>query len=461
MKLTARSMAYNILQQVFEEDAYTNLALKQAFAGMDQQNDKLGERDRALCTEIVYGTVQRLRTIDLFIRPFSKRKLSDLNIPVLTILRMTIYQLAFLDKIPGYAAIHEAVELAKVHEPKASGFVNGVLRSFVRSGKDTRNRIEELEKQAHSWAEKAGIRYSFPTWLVKKFEAQYGRSRTESILNSSNQRSHLSVRANVLQTSADEVVEKLAEQYAGDIAAISALTPYGVRLKRGLNVEELPLYRAGLVTVQDEGAMLVAPLLKPKEHLRILDMCAAPGTKSTHIAEMQGDKGRVVACDIHVHKLKLIRLAKERLSLSSIETKLADGRMLAEMEDMKETFDAVLLDAPCSGFGVLRHRPDIRYKRTEKDVRSLAKLQYELLTTAVQMVRKGGIIVYSTCTVLEEENEKLLDAFVRESNNVVEWDAIESDLPPSVRKYATDHGLTLTPDLFETDGFYMARLRKK
>jgi 16S rRNA (cytosine967-C5)-methyltransferase len=461
MKLTARSLAYDVLFQVFRENAYTNLALKQSFAEIAKGEKELGERDRALCTEIVYGTVQRQITIDLLLRPFSKRKLPDLNAPVLTILRMTIYQLVFLDKIPGYAAIHEAVELAKIHEPKASGFVNGVLRSFIRSGANTKDKIGELENEAHSWADKMGIRYSFPTWLVKKFEAQYGHSGTESILCSSNGRSYLSVRANSFKISAEEVVEQLSLQYGAGIAEVSALTPYGVRIHRGLNIEESILYQTGQITVQDEGAMLVAPLLQPSEHLRVLDMCAAPGTKSTHVAELQKDKGHVVACDIHMHKLKLIRLAKNRLSLSSVETKLADGRILADSKDMLGTFDAVLLDAPCSGFGVLRHRPDIRYKRTEKDIRSLAKLQYELLETAVQMVRQGGIIVYSTCTILSEENEELLDRFVRDSNQAVVWDSIATELPPSVRKYATDRGLTLTPDLFGTDGFYMARLRKK
>ncbi len=189
-------------------------------------------------------------------------------------------------------------------------------------------------------------------------------------------------------------------------------------------------------------------------------MCAAPGTKTTHLAELQQNKGHITACDIHVHKLKLIRQARERLGLTSVETKLADGRILAEMDEMKEAFDAILLDAPCSGFGVLRHRPDIRYKRKEKDVQSLMSLQYELLSTAVQLVRPGGIIVYSTCTILNHENEELVDTVVRDFSNQLTWDRIDTDIPDSAKPYVTDKGLVLTPELFGTDGFYMTRLRK-
>lgn len=454
---TPRGIAFAVLQQVLINQAYTNLALQQAL-----RDSRLDGRDRALATEIVYGTVQRQITVDALMSPYIKRPIRDLDGASLTILRMTVYQLAFLDKIPHYAALNEAVELAKRAVPRAAGFVNGVLRAYLRNPQTTEERIASLERKAKRFADRASLRYGYPVWIVERFEHVYGRDRTLRILSAGNEPSALSVRVNRLRASRQEVARELAEAIPESDVHESPLSPVGLRLRSGTDVDRLAAFQGGRITVQDEGAMLIAPLLTPSRGERILDMCAAPGTKTTHIAELQGDAGSILACDIHVHKLKLIRQARDRLGLTSIETRLSDARMLSEAVELAGTFDAVLLDAPCSGLGVLRHRPDIRFRRRPRDLAKLADLQRELLVTAVGLVRPGGRIVYSTCTIVPEENETLVANVIEQLGGAIAWDDIRGQLPESLRDLAADgHGLTLTPELYDTDGFYMARLVKR
>jgi 16S rRNA (cytosine967-C5)-methyltransferase len=462
-KTTVRDIAYRVLQQVFSQQGYTNLVLQQALKGNSKGTPlatPMENRDKALCTEIVYGTVQRQLTIDAMLRSYISRPLADLDAGILTILRMTVYQLSFLDKIPPYAAIHEAVELAKRESPRAAGFVNGVLRSYMRTEGDLASRLvaAQTKANARTFPERMEILYSVPKWLVATLADTYGNERTEQILKSGNSASPLSLRVNQMRTSRDELLTQLSTSFE---AIPSKLTNYGVRLSRGVDVEQLAAYQDGSVTVQDEGAMLIAPLLQAKPGERILDMCAAPGTKTTHIAEIQGDAGEVLACDIHVHKMKLIRQTRDRLGLTSIETRLSDARMLLETKEWVGAFDAILLDAPCSGIGVMRHRPDIRYRRKPKDILELARLQKELLQVAGQLVKPGGRIVYSTCTLLPAENQMVVQDVVRESQGELFIDDIHQDLPELVLPYLTKDGLVLTPELFDTDGFYMTRLRRR
>lgn len=456
----ARQVAFQILTDIAEGKAYTNFALREAFRRV-----RLEERDRALCSEIVYGTVQREKSIDALIQLHMERKIKTLDARVLTILRMAIYQFAFLNKVPAYAILNESVEICKRVHPKASGFVNGVLRAYTRTGKTASDLLAELSEKYKKWADKMALIHSYPTWLIEKWEREFGRDRTERVLVASNQPSGMSLRVNPLRATRDEILSELEEQ--GHPAQASALCAEGIRLLRGMDVEKSTLYTSGKVTVQDEGAMLIAPLLQLKPGMRVLDMCAAPGTKTTHIAELMSDEGSVHACDVHEHKRELIWDATRRLHLESIEAITADARTLPDPSATEPPYDAVLLDAPCSGFGVLAHRPDIRWRRTEKDVRALTELQRGLLEKAIRMVKPGGVIVYSTCTLLSEENEELVNSVVRESQGAVVWDDITGDLPAPVQARASIEnpdgamGFLLTPDQFGTDGFYMARLKKQ
>lgn len=451
-QVTIRSLAYQVLCQVFMKQSYTNLALQQAY-----KDRNLEARDKGLCTEIVYGTVQRQLTLDALLTKFVSRPLRDLDTGILTILRMTVYQLSFLDKIPPYAAIHEAVELAKRESPRAAGFVNGVLRSYLRASGTLSDRLQEAQTNARSFPERMEILHSVPKWLVASLCDTFGNERTERILISFNTPSPLSLRVNTLRTSTEDVLAELSTTME---ATLSPVSNFGIRLPRGVDVEQLKLYVDGHVSVQDEGAMLIAPLLAAKPGETILDMCAAPGTKTTHIAELQGDAGEILACDIHVHKMKLIRQSRDRLGLTSITTRLSDARMLLESEELHGAFDAILLDAPCSGIGVMRHRPDIRYRRKPNDIQELARLQKELLSVAVKLVKPGGRIVYSTCTLLPAENQAVVQEVIRESGGIVTQDDIRGELPDVMVPYATATELVLTPELFDTDGFYMTRLKR-
>lgn len=453
---SVRGVASSILQKVLVEKAYTNLALKEGL-----QDVSFSQRDKALCTELVYGTVQRLRTIDTLLQPYSQRKLHDLDAEILTILRMTLYQIAFLTKIPNYAAIHEAVEAVKRIQVRAAGFVNGVLRAFLRDPRTIAERIDAAVAEADTWAGQMGIRHSYPTWMVERLAKRYGKERTEQILLVGNARGYLSLRVNLLQTTVDEMIAQINAYCGADCAIPSPISPFGIRVLRGIDVEQLPSYQEGKITVQDEGAMLISPLLHPVRGEQILDMCAAPGTKTTHIAELMHDEGRIDACDIHLHKLKFIRQARNRLQLSSIETRLSDARVLSENQALHGAFDRILLDAPCSGLGVLRHRPDIRWRRKPTDIVALQQLQIELLQTAATLVKPGGVIVYATCTLLPDENEMVVERVIQDSRFGLQLDPIDAYLPSSCAQYlSSKHEWMLTPELANTDGFYMARLKK-
>lgn len=451
---TARRLALRVLLEVADEQAYTNVALQRAYRDVH-----LDDRERGLCTEIVYGTIQRQRSLDLLLEPLLSRPLAELDSLVLSILRMTAYQIGYLDKIPGYAAVHEAVELCKRTRPRAAGFVNGVLRAWLRDERPVADRLRIRTETAASWADAAGLEHSYPTWMVERWERQFGRDRTLRLLIACNQPSALSVRVNRRAATVAEVLQEIETQ--GGEAATSAVWPDGLRFSQSLGVEHWSAYREGRVTVQDEAAMLVAPLLQPADHRTILDMCAAPGTKTTHVAELQGDGGSIDACDIHMHKLEHLHAATQRLGLNSIHPMLADARSLPLRAELAGHYDAVLLDAPCSGLGVLRHRPDIRWRRTPDDVISLRTLQLELLRAALELVRPGGLIVYATCTLLTEENEDVVDTVLGQTGVKAIRDDIRSDLPDSLQPLVSAAGdLLLAPDEFGTDGFYMARLRK-
>ncbi|MBX5435912.1 MAG: 16S rRNA (cytosine(967)-C(5))-methyltransferase RsmB [Alicyclobacillaceae bacterium] len=451
----ARDIAFEVLYRWETEGAFVNLALRQALS-----RHHLDERDRALCAELVYGCVQRRRSLDALLSEVCHRPLGDLDLGVLTILRMAVFQLAFLAKIPPYAALNEAVRLCKQRAPQAAGFVNAALRAYLRRPEPAGERLRRLAERAPSWADAMGLVHSYPTWLVERWERCFGRSRTVAMLQACNEPGHLSLRVNVLRSDRQRVLEAIQSRCGPDAAVPSVLSPVGIRLLRGIDVSHWDLYRRGEVSVQDEGAMLVAPLLLPASHRVLLDMCAAPGGKAAHLAELQGDTGVIDACDVHPHKLELMIKAFRRLGLHSIRAKVADARRLVDDPANLGRYHAVLLDAPCSGFGVLRRRPDIRWRRHPGEIEQLGQLQAQLLAAAVHLVRPGGIVVYSTCTLWPEENDERIRELLDACAGLVRVDDIRAQLPDALRDDAGAGGLWLTPERFGTDGFFMVRLRK-
>jgi len=442
---TARDLALDVLIAVEMRGAYSNLALTERL-----RRTKLDPRDTGLATELVYGTIGRLNTLDFYLAPSLKTPLDRLDPWVRNLLRMTVYQLVYLERVPDFAAINEAVEIAKRRGAKASGFINGVLRATLRTKADIR-----MPSRERNWTKRVSLEHSHPEWLVKLWEERFGRETAEAICAANNERPHVSLRVNTHRISRDDLLAELAEQ--GVEARASQLSPFGIVLEAGLDITKLPAFRDGLCTVQDESSMLVAQVLDPKPGMRVLDCCAAPGGKTTHIAELMEDRGEVIAVDIHDHKIELIQHMTRRLGLLSIITKAGDIRDVIGEE---EPFDAILLDAPCSGLGVIRRKPDLKWQKVPGDVQEIAQIQRDLLRIAAAKLKPGGVLVYSTCTVLPEENQDLVHAFLAEHPDF-EQDEIAGHLPPAAAGASEAGMIQIFPQQFSSDGFFISRLKRR
>ncbi|UOF89201.1 16S rRNA (cytosine(967)-C(5))-methyltransferase RsmB [Fodinisporobacter ferrooxydans] len=441
---SAREVALQTLLRVEQEQAYSNLALQSELSG----NRQLKQVDRAFVTEIVYGTMQRLHTIDTMLAKFLKQPLLKLDGEVRNLLRLSVYQLVFLDRVPAFAAINEAVEIAKLRNRRASGFVNGVLRNVHRAGSAV------WDMQFPTREEQLAFASSHPLWLVRAWVKQYGFEQTEQICKANLERPKLCLRVNRLRLDQGECLQRLREK--GVDATASDIVPEAILLKQGLDISTLPEFQEGLVTVQDESSMLVAYCLQPEAHMRVLDACAAPGGKTTHIAECMNDQGTVVACDIHPHKIELIEHGKARLQLSSVRTVVSDMRDLPT----DTQYDRILLDAPCSGLGVLRRKPDIKWAKQARDIDELTLLQRDLLEHAAKLLNPGGVLVYSTCTLDKKENQHQILQFL-ENHPEYRLETVQPFLPESVRSYVAAEGwLEVLPHYFGGDGFFIARMRK-
>ncbi|SIT00829.1 16S rRNA (cytosine(967)-C(5))-methyltransferase RsmB [Alicyclobacillus vulcanalis] len=444
-----RQRAYRALIRVERDGAYLNVALQEALAGSG-----LDERDRALATEIAYGALRRQMTIDWLLSPLLRRPMAKLDPEVRVILRMSAYQMTWLSRVPPYAVAHDAVELAKSHRPQAAPFVNAVMRRYAERAPEWADILRRSLARARD-VERWSVEYSVPAWIIERLVHDHGPDRVIAALAAMNEPAPMALRVNRLRGSRDAVAARLASE--GVAATPAALARDGLRIAGQVDVTRLPSYREGWVTLQDEGAMLVAPLLRAEPGMRVADLCAAPGGKTTHVAELMGDRGEIDAYDVTMAKVGAIRRQAERLGLAIVRPKLGDGRQVKP----SAPYDAVLVDAPCTGLGVMRRRPDLRYRRRPDDVRALAELQYELLRHACEIVRPGGCIVYSTCTLLKEENESVVQRVASDPSTGVRvedvaedfraWPELSGDCRP---------GLLLWPDAYATDGFFMARLRR-
>ncbi|WP_206831197.1 16S rRNA (cytosine(967)-C(5))-methyltransferase RsmB [Alicyclobacillus fructus] len=445
-----RQRAYQALIRVERDGAYLNLALQQALAGAD-----LDDRDRALATEIAYGTLRRQITLDWLLSPLVRRPLSKLDPEVRVILRMGAYQMSWLTRVPAYAAANDAVELAKRHRPQAAPLVNAVLRRYAEGAAEWEERLRR-ELAGRGDVERWSVLFSVPAWMVERLTADHGAERALAALRSMNEPAAMSLRVNRLRASREAAMARLGEE--GVHATPAVIATDGLRVQGQVDVTRLRAYRDGDVTIQDEGAMLVAPLLRLERGMRAADLCAAPGGKTTHMAEIMEDEGEIDAYDVTVAKVRAIRQQAERLGLRSIHPKLADGRRV----EPEAPYDAVLVDAPCTGLGVMRRRPDLRYRRRPEDVKALAQLQRDLLRRACAIVRPGGCVVYSTCTLLWEENEAVVRDVAGDPSVGVRIEDVSGDLPPELAMRGGDGcaGFLLWPDWHGTDGFFMARLRR-
>lgn len=435
----ARETALNVLIACRKEDAWSNGILKEYIL-----RDKLDSREAALATRLCYGVMQNRLKLDFYLKQLLTGKLKDLHPAVRDILHLGLYQLFEMDKIPPSAAVNESVYLAKKYctrQKYAPGLVNGVLRSAVRS--------ENTLKQPNSWAEK----YSHPQVLIDLLDGYVGHSRMEAMLRANNSAPDTVVQVNTLKTSSEALTEKLTD--AGVMVQKHPWMQDCLILSRMGNLEQMEAFREGLFYVQDAAAKLSVQCaqLPVGENVQILDCCSAPGGKSFAAAIAMEGKGKIHSCDIHSHKTALIRNGAQRLGLEGIAVYQQDASVFRP--EWEDTMDAVIADVPCSGYGIIRKKPDIRYK-DPKTMEQLPQLQLAILKNQARYVRPGGVLLYSTCTLVQNENEGVVERFLKENPNFV----LEPLPLPDVFPTNSAGMLALVPGEYDTDGFFICRMRR-
>ena len=434
--MNGREAALQALLQIWEEGAYTAIALNRVL-----RQAKLEDADRRFATELVNGAVKARGTLDFILGRMVSRPLRKLEPAVYCILHLGLYQIFYLDRIPVSAACNESVNLAKKFSHRGTDkFVNGVLRSTLRQ----KELLWEIIQKDIS------LRLCHPQWLVQRWQKQFGTVETEALCRWDNEPASLCLRVNPLMTTRDSFLQDLREM--GCEAEVSFWCPDGILITKSPGLPALLQTFPHSFYVQDESSMLPAMLLQPKAGEEILDMCAAPGGKTTHMAALMENKGRITACDIYPHKLKLIDENAKRLKLDNIKTELQDGTVLRE--EWIESFDRVLVDAPCSGLGVLRRRAEARWTKTQKGLQEFSALQQVILANASRYVKPGGVLMYSTCTLEEQENGKQTERFLQ---NHQEWKQVGFVHP---RTRALHKELQLYPQRDGVDGFYLTLLQK-
>ncbi|MFF5993263.1 16S rRNA (cytosine(967)-C(5))-methyltransferase RsmB [Lysinibacillus sp. KU-BSD001] len=436
-----RDAALTILLAVDKNQAYSNLLLHQTI-----EKYKIDAKDRSLLTEITYGTLQHKFTLDYYLEPFIRGKV---DLWVRWLLRMSLYQMEYLSRIPPHAAVNEAVEIAKRRGHKGiASMVNGILRTILREGLRATADITDP-------VERLSIETSHPKWLVDRWVESYGYENTANMLRENNIPPVQTVRVNTTRATVEQVLASLEAE--GIKAHQSDVMPECIHLTNG-TAARTTAFKEGLITIQDESSMLPANVLNPQPGMKVLDMCAAPGGKTTHLAEKMQNEGSILAMDLHPHKLDLIDENTARLGLEIVQTAPIDGRKAASFL-AKESFDAVLVDAPCSGLGVMRRKPDIKYTKREEDLESLQTIQLAILDNAVQVLKPGGRLVYSTCTVDKRENEGTVEAFLT-AHPEMESEAL-TNLPEKLLAKQNSGMLQVFPQDFGSDGFFVAAFRKK
>ena len=441
---TARGAAALVLRMVLDDGAYTNIALNQYLRG-----SRLSDLDRRLATELVYGTVKALGTLDWYLAQCVTRPLDKVAPEILCILRMSAYQLLYMERIPASAACNEAVKLTRSvsHEGSAK-FVNGVLRGLLR-----KQEAGELSfpEEGEDDAGYLSLKYYHPRWLVKRWLGPWGREGTERLLAFDNSAAPVCLRVNTLVTTREQLLQALAE--AGAQVHASAWSADGIVCEKLPSLHALMAALPKHFYIQDESSMLVAPLLAAAPGMRVLDLCSAPGGKTTHIAQLMQNKGEIIACDVHEHKLELIAENAKRLDITCIEPLLNDATV--ERSEWLGAFDRVLVDAPCSGMGVLRRRAEARWRKQRKDLKLFPPLQLAILEQAAKYVKNGGRMVYSTCTIEQSENHYLVEEFLAKHP---EWQRVPF-VHPRTGEEVTE--LQLLPQVDEIDGFYICVLERK
>lgn len=437
---TAREVAVLTLAACERQGAWSDGHLKRML-----REQQLDSRDAALATRLCFGVLQNRLLIDWHLSEFCNTPLAKLDLKVLCVLRVAAYQLLFLDKIPASAAVNEAVNLTKKHcrNPRAAGMVNGILRAMLRQ--------ETLaEPVGKDEIETLSLKYSHPRWLVEEFVSRLGCEGAAALLAANNEQPPIAAQVNICKATVEQAAECLAEE--GVQVQQHPWLENCLILSDTGNLERLKAYRDGLFYVQDCAARLAVTAVGLHPGQRVLDCCAAPGGKSFAAAIEMENRGEVISCDIHPHKIKLLKAGRDRLGLDIIRPQLQSAAQ--RIEEWTEGFDTVITDVPCSGLGIIRKKPDIRYKDPEP-LEGLPQIQASILDNCCAYVKPGGVLVYATCTLLQRENEEIVLSFLRHHPEF-EAESLHLTVPGGENSM-----LTFWPHIHGTDGFFAARLRKK
>jgi 16S rRNA (cytosine967-C5)-methyltransferase len=442
----SRQIALEALRLIQRRKAYADVALD---CTLSRQPDQaiIPESDRRLITELVYGCTRRQKTLEAILQNFLQKPIAKLPPDLFIILQIGVYQLCFLDRIKPSAIVHTTVELVKENNLKGlSGFANGVMRSILRA-KDKGNLLANITDPANL--------YSYPEWLIDLWQQEFGQAAIANICNWFNQTPHLDLRVNLLHTTRDQVLAAFAE--AEIKAEPIPYLPEGIRVAQGAgDVSKLPKFKEGWWSVQDASAQLVTYLLDPQPNEIIIDACAAPGGKTTHISDRLKNTGKVYALDRLASRLKKVDQNTARLGITNVQTIEIDVREFAELPEGK--CDRILLDVPCSGLGTLHRHADARWRQTPQEPYNLAKTQSAILDHAIQLVKPQGVIVYSTCTLHPAENEEVITRFLE---NHPDWQIVPPAAANPAAHFASERGwIKVLPHEHDMDGFFMVRLQK-
>ena len=436
--MTGREAALQVLTACRKLDAWSDGSLKAAVKGMDR-------REAAFATRLTYSVLQNRALLDFYLSQYCTQSFDKLEPFVRDVLRLGACQILLMDRVPDSAAVSEAVDMVKRHKrQRAAGFVNAVLRNL------SRNRDALPEIPGDDPVEYLSIRYSHPKWLVEKLICILGREQAEEFLRLDNEAVPMTIQRNTLKCTADELLELL--RAAGATATPHSWLADCWEVTGTGDLEQFEAFQNGLFQVQDAAAKTAALAAGAKPGDRVLDVCAAPGGKTFACAMAMENRGEIISCDIHAHKLELIERSAARLGIECVKTELADGR--ENRAEWNEQFDLVVCDVPCSGLGIIRKKPDIRYK-DPGPMQGLPKVQRAILENACRYVKSGGVLLYATCTILPEENDCVVNDFL----------AIHSEFRKEPFRLVegqeeTDGSLTLWPQRHSTDGFYLCKMRK-
>lgn len=439
--MNSRELAFKTLYDIERNKNYSNISINKNF-----KNVNISDQEKGLATELIYGIIENKYYLNYIIDKLSKIKSKKMSTYVKISLWLGIYQILFLDSIKDHAAVNESVNLIKKYDKKSSGFVNAILRNVLRQ-KDSIMEIKDKEIK-----DELSIKYSYNPWIVEKWIKDFGQEFTEDLLDANAEKPNLYIRTNTLKISRDELIGKLAKEGI-KCTKVNGIDE-AIMVQNLKNIEGNELFKLGYFTIQDISSMLVGKIANPEKNSKVLDICSAPGGKTTHVATIMENTGQVIARDVFDHKLKLIKSTVNRLGLTNVSIENRDALKLDD--NSIDKFDYVLADVPCSGLGIIRRKPEIKFKEAS-ELSGLPDIQSKILNNASKYVKENGTLIYSTCTIHDEENIDVVEQFLKENKNfeLVPIENINIDLDNQEKGY-----IKIYPNIHGMDGFFIAKLKR-